>query len=135
MTLCPSCKTELPNDAVLCVGCGFHLADGVHLAAAASDDRPHPESPANDDNPYRSPTDAAGGPLRESRLRENYDNDTRVEYLEQRVRELERRVDATRLLSPGFFARMFVVCGYAVLGYICVVLCGTISMALFRAIF
>ena len=133
MAVCPSCNAELADDAVLCVGCGFHLKEGTHLATAVGEAHARSDAPA-DDNPYRSPADGVGGVHRRPLSHPNYDIDTRVEHLEQRVRELERRVDATRLVAPDFFTRLLAVCCYAVLGYLLVVLIFVVLSAVFRAI-
>ena len=65
----------------------------------------------------------------------NYDMDTRVEFLEERVRALEKRIDSTRLLSPGFFVRMLAVCGHAALGYFLIVFIYSILRRLLEEIF
>jgi hypothetical protein len=134
MTVCPSCKIELPDNAVLCVGCGFHLKDGMHLAMTVGEDPPASDSVSDENNPFRSPADTTGRDERKLPYQQNYDLDTRVGHLEERVRALERRVDATRLVAPGFFTRMQAVTGYTVLGFFLAVLVYSFLRALIRAI-
>ena len=124
MSQCPSCGASLPEGAVLCVQCGFHLQEGKRLTteSATPEIAPAAEPPAAAaaGNPYQSPAAAptglfAGKTRDGGRLRHNYDVPTRVTYLEERVRELERRVDSTWLLSPNFLMRMLAVWGFAML--------------------
>jgi hypothetical protein len=62
---CPSCGSFLASHAVLCVGCGFHLAKGVHLATVAEEAgrraSSSPSVPTCDSNPYASPMEADNG--------------------------------------------------------------------------
>ena len=126
MPRCPSCNKELPSNAVLCVACGYHLVEGKHLAAVIS-----PGAEGDPSNPYQPPM--AAGSATQPYVR-NYDPATRLEFLEERVRELERRVDGTRLLSPSFFSRMFAVLGFWILGYLVVVVVSLVVGLIIAAI-
>lgn len=50
--ICPSCSSTLAPGAVLCIGCGYHLRLGRHLATAVDRE----EVPPIDLNPYASPS-------------------------------------------------------------------------------
>ena len=59
---CPSCDSVIPENAVLCVACGFNLQTGTHLATIV--ERGSSESaPQSDgsDNPYASPLHSTTG--------------------------------------------------------------------------
>lgn len=49
---CPSCDVELAPNAVLCVACGYHLAQGTHIATATV---PLAEETPDSSNPYHPP--------------------------------------------------------------------------------
>ena len=134
MANCPSCSVELPEDAILCVSCGYHLSQRRHLAAAVGDSQSETREVSRDVNPYLSPQDDSSGTRKQGAYLTNYDMKTRVEFLEERVRELERRIDSTRLVAPDFFARMFAVCGHAVLGYFIVLTLIFLLLSVVRAL-
>jgi len=56
-TCCPACGAALPPAAVLCVGCGFHLQHGRHLATVVDRGALSAPKTATDGNPYASPAD------------------------------------------------------------------------------
>jgi uncharacterized membrane protein YhaH (DUF805 family) len=55
--LCPWCKAPLPEGAVLCVQCGYHLKRGVKVAVDVEPTMAVVRDPAN---PYRSPARELG---------------------------------------------------------------------------
>jgi hypothetical protein len=114
---CPNCKAALPANAVICVACGLHLKEGKMLKTTveSSSGPASAISLQQRGNPYRAPTTgdtyAVGGPTNSVRAPSS-DWSPRLESLEHRIRELERRIDGTRLVAPGFFTRMWAVFGY-----------------------
>lgn len=114
---CPNCRTALPAQAVICVSCGYSLRDGKLLTTVV--ESPSGERPTaavrDDGNPYRAPsphdTYAVSEPRR-SGLPESRESNFRIESLEHRIRELERRIDGTWLVAPGFFTRVWAVFGH-----------------------
>ena len=133
MANCPSCNVELPEDAILCVSCGYHLLQRKHLETAVDDSQLETTEASRDVNPYLSPQDDSSGTRKHGAYRTNFDMNTRVEFLEERVRELERRIDLTRLVAPDFIARTFAVCGHALLGYFIVQMIIFIILGVTRA--
>jgi hypothetical protein len=116
---CPACQAALAPGAVLCVTCGYHLAQGKRLQTSVeSAGEPLEAGPdvADDGNPYRSPAQVSR--TSPDYAQRNYDPETRIAWLEDRVRQLERRIDGTRLVSPSFFTRMWAIIGYSILGYL-----------------
>lgn len=53
---CPSCGKLLAPNAVLCVDCGYHLQQGVHLGVSNSTGVEQPDR-SDDGNPYQPPSD------------------------------------------------------------------------------
>jgi hypothetical protein len=82
-----------------------------------------PASRPLDENPYQAPDLSLAAPVRKKELEKNLDLETRVFWLEERVRELERRVHGTRLTAPDFGTRMFAVFGLWLLAYIAIAFC------------
>jgi hypothetical protein len=122
---CPGCGAELPPGAVLCVACGYDLKEGRQLETVREPLVAEilTRAPPRDDNPYRPPDPTLAAPVRKKELEKNLDLETRVFWLEERLRELERRVNGTRLTAPDFATRMFAVFGLWLLGYIAVGFC------------
>lgn len=120
---CPNCNEALPAGAIICVSCGYHLKEGRVLRTVV-EPAPATIPSTQDDNPYRAPSPHGTYAVDDSKRvgpTKNYDPNTRLEWLENRVRELERRIDGTWLTAPGFFTRMWAVFGYAVLAYLSLV--------------
>ena len=59
---CPNCKAMLPDEAVLCVACGYHLKEGLHVANITRPDADVGQ--ASSHNPYRSPSSAPSSRVR-----------------------------------------------------------------------
>ncbi len=118
---CPECGADLPPGAVLCVNCGYDLREGRRLetvrepAPAALDAETAETTEAAE---YRLPDLSLAAPIRKKELEKNLDLETRVFWLEERLRELERRVAGTRLTSPEFSTRVFAVMGLWLVGFL-----------------
>ena len=116
---CVHCGAPLSSAATPCHACGYHQQGGRPAEsppAAAS----RAAGQSGGTNPYQAPASAesgAGGGTglpgsRKTPLVGDFAADARLDWLEQRVNELERRVNGTRLVSPSFFSRMWAVVGY-----------------------
>jgi hypothetical protein len=129
---CPECGAELAPGAVLCVSCGFDLKEGRKLETVrepeAEDVVPHSEPELGGaaevrDPPRELPDLALPAPARKKELEKNLDLETRVFWLEERLRELERRVSGTSLTSRDFGVRMFAVFGLWLTAFLGIAFC------------
>jgi hypothetical protein len=122
---CPGCGAELPPGAVLCVACGYDLKEGRQLETVREPlvDELLTRVPNREESAYQPPEPSLAAPVRKKELEKNLDLETRVFWLEERLRELERRVNGTRLTAPEFTARMFAVLGLWLLGFVAVAFC------------
>jgi hypothetical protein len=98
---------------VLCIACGYDLQAGRRLETVRA---PSPEElllkRPSKETEYAPPDVSLAAPLRKKELEKNLDLETRVFWLEERLRELERRVGGTRLTASDFATRMFAVFGH-----------------------
>ena len=117
--VCPECGAALPAGAVLCIACGFDLQEGRRLETIRQPEGPRPElveRPAprivepSETSPERKPDGEKDGSL-----------ESRIIFLEEQVRTLQRRVGATRLTSPEFATRMFAVFGLWLVAFVALV--------------
>ena len=125
---CPECGAELPPGAVLCVGCGFDLQEGRKLETVREPDVP--EEPLERPE-YRIPDLSLAASERKKQLEKNLDLETRIFWLEEQVRDLQRRVGGTRLTAPEFSTRMFAVFGLWFVAFLAIGFCfGTLGALL-----
>ncbi len=122
---CPNCGAELPPEAVLCVACGYDLREGRRLETVRepAPDEPLPQPKPLDEPSYTPPDPSLAAPVRKKELEKNLDLETRVFWLEERVRELERRVTGTGLTAREFSIRTFAVFGHWLLGFLTIAFC------------
>ncbi len=133
---CPNCGAELPSGAVLCVACGYDLKEGRRLETVREpvDAETIPEPRTLEENPYLPPDLSLAAPVRKKELEKNLDLETRVFWLEERVRELERRVRGTQLTAPDFATRVFAVFAHWLMAFLAVGFCLGALYALFRVL-
>jgi hypothetical protein len=131
---CPGCGAELAPGAVLCVGCGYDLQAGRKLETVREPEPPEsnlhvpfdePETIAARQvrEPPGPPDPSLPAPERKKELEKNLDLETRVFWLEERLRELERRVSGTHLTSRDFGVRMFAVFGLWLTAFLAIGFC------------
>ncbi len=126
---CPDCGAELPSGAVLCVTCGYHLKEGRRLETVRA---PGPaESAPLEEPPYLPPDVSLSAPVRKKELEKNLDLETRMFWLEERVRELEKRVRGTQLTAPDFATRIFAVFAHWLFAFLAIAFCLGSIFALF----
>jgi hypothetical protein len=122
---CPGCGAKLPPGAVLCVACGYDLQEGRQLETVREPlvDELLTRIPRREEIAPSLPDPSLAAPVRKKELEKNLDLETRVFWLEERVRELERRVNGTRLTASEFASRMFAVLGLWLIGFVAVGFC------------
>jgi uncharacterized Zn finger protein (UPF0148 family) len=126
---CPDCRAPLTPGAVLCVACGYDLKEGRKLETVREPEAPEagpPHAPhvAEEVREPAAPPDLSlPAPARKKELEKNLDLETRVFWLEERQRELERRVSGTHLTSRDFGVRMFAVFGLWLVAFLAIAFC------------
>jgi hypothetical protein len=120
---CPDCGADLAPGAVLCVACGFDLKEGRKLQTVREPEGPPPALPEDPAPPVELPDLSLPAPERKKELEKNLDLETRVFWLEERLRELERRVNGTHLTSRDFGVRMFAVFGLWLMAFVAIAFC------------
>ncbi|MBW3598812.1 MAG: zinc ribbon domain-containing protein [Planctomycetes bacterium] len=117
---CPECGAELPPGAVLCVACGFDLKEGRQLETVRE---PEVTEPPAERPEYRIPDLSLAATERKKELEKTLNLETRIFWLEEQVRDLQRRVSGTRLTAPEFSTRMFAVLGLWLVGFLAIAFC------------
>ncbi len=131
---CPGCSTRVePRPDGSCPQCGLVIADKSSGPAVSAQFQANHDQGSQPANPYES-----------TRILESIPDSPSppgspdLARLESRIRQLEWRLEQSRLFSPNFFTRLLAVFGHWFLGYFMIacifVLIGIILAVLIEAL-